>query len=41
MKEHRCKKCNKLLFVGTFKGIIEIICPRCKNKGVFDTLIKK
>ena len=28
--EFRCKHCNKLLFKGTFKGIIEILCSRCK-----------
>ena len=38
MKEVRCK-CNKLLFKGSFIGTIEIICPRCKKKIVFD--IKK
>ena len=31
MKEYRCNNCNKLLFKGNFKGIIEILCNRCKK----------
>ena len=31
MKEYRCVKCNKLLFKGTFTGMIEILCNRCKK----------
>lgn len=41
MKEHRCPKCNKLLFIGKFKGKIEILCPRCKQKNLFDISNKK
>lgn len=37
MKEHRCPKCNKLLFIGKFIGKIEILCPRCKDKILVDT----
>ena len=29
MEEYRCKTCNKLLFKGSFKGLIEIKCNRC------------
>lgn len=36
MKEHRCKKCNKLLFIGWFIGKIEILCSRCKNKNLIE-----
>ena len=31
MKEYRCNKCNKLLCRGNFKGIVEIMCNRCKK----------
>ena len=31
MQEHRCTNCNKLLFKGDFKGVVEIQCPRCKK----------
>lgn len=31
MKEYRCEKCNKLLLKAQFKGIIEILCSRCKQ----------
>lgn len=31
MKEYRCNKCNKLLCRGSFKGIVEIMCNRCKR----------
>ena len=31
MKEYRCNKCNKLLCRGNFKGIVEIMCNRCKR----------
>ena len=41
MKEHRCQRCNKLLFIGKFKGKIEILCPRCKQKNLFDINNKK
>ena len=36
MEKHRCIKCNKLLFIGKFTGKIEILCPRCKMKNLFD-----
>ena len=31
MKEYRCNKCNKLLCRRNFKGIVEIMCNRCKE----------
>jgi phage FluMu protein Com len=31
MIEYRCISCNKLLLKGKFKGIIEILCNRCKK----------
>lgn len=36
MMEHRCKHCNKLLFIGNFIGKIEILCTRCKTKNIID-----
>ena len=36
MKEHRCKKCNKLLFIGWFIGKIEIKCNKCKSINIID-----
>jgi len=27
----RCSHCNKLLFKGDFKGVVEIQCTRCKK----------
>ena len=29
MTEYRCPKCNRLLFIGTFVGWIETLCPVC------------
>lgn len=34
--QHRCKKCNKLLFIGKFIGKIEIKCHKCKNINLFE-----
>lgn len=36
MREYRCKYCNKLLFIGIFKGKIEIKCHKCKKIVQFD-----
>ena len=41
MKEHRCKKCNKLLFKGKFIGIIEILCSRCKEINRIECQVKE
>ena len=35
MREYRCPKCKKLLFIGNMKGDIEIICKNCKKKTHF------
>lgn len=40
MEECRCKKCNKLLFKGKYRGIIEIICNRCKTIQTFVYIAK-
>ncbi|AGY48789.1 gpCom control of modification [Bacillus phage Staley] len=31
MSKFRCKFCNRLLFLGLFKGKIEIKCNKCKK----------
>lgn len=33
--QHRCIRCNKLLFIGT--GMGEIKCPRCKTLNIINT----
>lgn len=36
MIEYRCKKCNKLLFKGKYKGTIEILCNRCRILNIIE-----
>jgi len=33
--EARCSRCGKLLFKCSMARNIEIVCPRCKNKTVY------
>jgi len=37
LKEFRCPKCGKLLFAEDItEGKVEIKCPRCKKKVIFE-----
>lgn len=39
--EIRCNNCNKLLFKCNLAGgQVEIVCPKCKCKNVFDFNVK-
>lgn len=35
LSAHRCRNCNKILFMGDFIGSIEIKCNRCKQVSSF------
>lgn len=32
--EIRCPKCNKLIEKADARGLLEIVCPRCREKNV-------
>ena len=35
MKKYICRRCGRVLFIGKFKGIISIMCRRCKIKNIY------
>lgn len=41
MLEFRCTKCNKLLFKGQYRGIIQVMCSRCKTINEIYIELKK
>lgn len=34
MNKHNCNYCGRLLFIGSFKGCIEIKCNKCKQINI-------
>ena len=34
-RKYCCKKCGRILFEGDFKGMIEIICRKCKQINIY------
>lgn len=35
MKIYCCKKCGRILFEGSFFGMIKIICRKCKQENIY------
>lgn len=36
MKRYCCRHCGRILFEGSFTGVIVIICRKCKTKNTYE-----
>lgn len=34
-KKYCCKYCGRILFEGSFTGVIEIVCRKCKKLNIY------